>query len=150
MKIGELSDQTGLTVETIRYYEKKSLLPEPNRTASNYRDYSKIHLERLLFIKNCRSLDMSHEEIKALLLFQDRKEDDCTCVNIIIEEHLEHVTQRMEQLKSLQKQLINLKKQCKGGLSQDDCGIIKELSNKKRYKKSRHNHISLDNKIHKK
>ncbi|MGL6014243.1 MAG: MerR family transcriptional regulator, partial [Shewanella oncorhynchi] len=67
MKIGELAQAAQCTVETIRYYEKEALLPEPARTNSNYRDYNQRHLDRLSFIRNCRALDMTHQEIRALL-----------------------------------------------------------------------------------
>lgn len=63
MKIGELAQVAQCTVETVRYYEKAGLLPETPRTAGNFRVYGPGHVERLRFIRNCRALDMSHEEI---------------------------------------------------------------------------------------
>ena len=65
MKIGELAKLTDCPVETIRYYEKENLLPPPARTDGNYRVYTQAHTERLTFIRNCRSLDMTLEEIAA-------------------------------------------------------------------------------------
>ncbi|MEX1056581.1 MAG: MerR family transcriptional regulator, partial [Natronospirillum sp.] len=67
MKIGELATLSGLAVETIRYYEKIALLPVPSRDNSGYRRYQPPHLERLLFIKRCRNLDMAQDEIRELL-----------------------------------------------------------------------------------
>ncbi len=67
MKIGELAKLTDCQVETIRYYEKENLLPEPARSEGNYRLYTQAHVERLTFIRNCRSLDMTLEEIRSLL-----------------------------------------------------------------------------------
>ena len=67
MKIGELAKTTAIPVETIRYYEKIGLLPEPDRDASGYRSYRNAHLERLLFIKRCRNLDMAQDEIRELI-----------------------------------------------------------------------------------
>jgi len=58
-------------VETIRYYEREGLLPVPARTGGNYRLYGTQHVERLRFIRNCRSLDMTHDEIRTLLAFRD-------------------------------------------------------------------------------
>ena len=65
MKIGELATLTGCPVETIRYYEREGLLPAPSRSAGNYRQYDTAHVERLSFIRHCRSLDMTQEEIRA-------------------------------------------------------------------------------------
>ncbi|MGL4860686.1 MAG: MerR family transcriptional regulator, partial [Enterobacteriaceae bacterium] len=67
MKIGELAQAANCTTETIRFYEKKELLPKAERTAANYRSYTPAHLERLRFIRVCRTLDMTHEEIRQLL-----------------------------------------------------------------------------------
>ena len=64
MKIGELAQIAQCTVETVRYYEKEGLLPSPARTAGNFRLYGLGHVERLRFIRNCRALDMSHDEIR--------------------------------------------------------------------------------------
>ena len=67
MKIGELASSSDTSVETIRYYERENLLPAPARTASNYRQYTQAHLERLAFIRHCRALDMSLTDIRQLI-----------------------------------------------------------------------------------
>ena len=67
VQIGELAKRSDCKVVTIRYYEKEGLLPEPLRSSGNYRLYDEGHLERLQFIRHCRSLDMSLEEIKTIL-----------------------------------------------------------------------------------
>ena len=77
MKIGELAQKTGMQVETVRYYEKEGLLPRIGRTDSNYRVYSDAHVERLLFIRHCRSLDMTLDEIRILLHFKDIPDESC-------------------------------------------------------------------------
>ena len=67
MKIGELARRTLHTAETIRYYERMGLLPAPRRFANNYRDYGEVHVGRLEFIRHCRTLDISLDEIRSLL-----------------------------------------------------------------------------------
>ena len=67
MKIGELAKATDCAVETIRYYERENLLPAPARSDGNYRLYTQAHVERLTFIRNCRTLDMTLDEIRSLL-----------------------------------------------------------------------------------
>ena len=58
MRIGELAHQAGVDVQTVRYYEREGLLAAPSRTQSGYRAYGPEHLERLNFVRHCRSLDM--------------------------------------------------------------------------------------------
>ena len=77
MKIGELARRTGCQVETIRYYEREGLLPEPARSPGNYRLYGSAHVERLTFIRHCRALDMTLGEIRTLLMHRDHPERDC-------------------------------------------------------------------------
>ena len=73
LKIGELAERTDCQVESIRYYEQEKLLPEPARNRGNYRVYGEEHVERLSFIRNCRLLDMSLAQIRALLGFYDAR-----------------------------------------------------------------------------
>ena len=68
MKIGVLAEKSGLSIQTIRFYERKGLLPPPERTQANYRVYANGTLQHLLFIKQCRALDMTIEEIDQLLV----------------------------------------------------------------------------------
>ncbi len=128
MKIGVLAQATETAVETIRFYEKEALLPIPGRTESNYRIYGQEHIERLMFIRHCRSLDMALDEIRALLRFKEAPQQNCGGVNELLEEHLEHVAQRIRELRALEKQLKGLLEQCSTAAAASDCGILKELS----------------------
>ncbi len=112
MKIGELAKRTGCPVETIRYYEREGLLPEPARSEGNYRQYTLAHVERLSFIRHCRSLDMTQEEIRTLLALRDRPEADCGTANRLIDEHLHHVEVRIAELQALREQLRDLGSRC--------------------------------------
>ena len=73
MNIGELARAAETKTETIRYYERIGLLPEPPRTAGNYRDYSAAHVSRLTFTRRARDLGFSIEQIRALLDLADQK-----------------------------------------------------------------------------
>ncbi len=128
MKIGELAGQTGSQIETIRYYEREGLLPAPTRSESNYRLYGASHVERLQFIRHCRSLDMSLDEIRSLLSFRDAPEESCDAVNSLLDRHIEHVAKRIKELQSLQKQLKLLRGQCRTTQSAKDCEILQSLS----------------------
>ena len=128
LKIGELAKITGCPVETIRYYEKEGLLQEPERSAGNYRLYGALHAERLQFIRNCRLLDMTLDEISRLLRFQDHPEENCGEVNTLLEEHIGHVHERITELKALQEQLQDLRNLCKNNQTVKECRILRSLS----------------------
>lgn len=128
MKIGDLAKQAGCTVETIRYYEQQGLLPLPERGCNNYRMYGKSHLESLLFIRNCRMLEMTLEEIRTLMHLKLDSERDCSEVNVILEEHIAHVTERITQLQSLQDQLLSLRGMCDRIQPRKSCAILLELT----------------------
>ncbi|NLJ63158.1 MAG: Cd(II)/Pb(II)-responsive transcriptional regulator [Alcaligenaceae bacterium] len=129
MKIGELAQLANCGTETIRYYEKIGLLPPPRRDHSNYRQYHTQHLERLRFIRNCRSLDMTHDEIRDLLAFMDAPQAACHPVTEIITEHLRHVDVRIQELQQLRQQLQQLQHACAHEGTTDDCGILEQISN---------------------
>ncbi|MGB3835503.1 Cd(II)/Pb(II)-responsive transcriptional regulator [Castellaniella sp.] len=128
MKIGELAQATNCPTETIRFYEKSGLLPEPGRTPGNYRQYGAAHLERLRFIRNCRSLDMAHDEIRALLGMIDYPARDCGDINQLLDEHIAHVQVRLRELEDLRGQLLRLRGQCQIEQAVDSCGIVQGLS----------------------
>ena len=128
MKIGELAQATGTLVETIRYYEREKLLPEAARTASNYRVYGPAHVERLGFIRHCRALDMTLDEVRVLLRFKDAPERNCAGVNELLDQHITHVAERIRELRALEKQLKLLREQCVEASAASECGILKELA----------------------
>ncbi|MGE4370041.1 MAG: Cd(II)/Pb(II)-responsive transcriptional regulator [Burkholderiaceae bacterium] len=129
MKIGDLARQVGCPVETLRFWEKEGLLPEPQRSQGNYRLYGPRHLQHARFIHNCRTLDMSLEEIRRLLALQAAPGESCEAVNALVDEHIRHVTDRIASLRSLEHQLRELRRRCTEGREAALCGIIEGLSN---------------------
>jgi len=127
MKIGELARKAQCTVETIRYYEKVGLLPSAARTSANYRSYAVSHVERLRFIRNCRALDMTHEEIRTLLLLMEQPTSNCDGANHILEEHIAHVDARIVELSALRSRLGELRQCCQSIQRIDNCGILQGL-----------------------
>lgn len=127
MKIGDLAKRAGCGVETIRYYEREGLLSAPARSEGNYRLYSEAHVERLTFIRNCRALDMMHDEIRALLRFKDGGGQDCGDVTALLDEHIGHVARRIAELQGLRAQLQGLRASCGPGRTIDECGILRGL-----------------------
>lgn len=128
MKIGELARVTGTPVETLRYYERERMLPAPARTEGNFRVYAKAHVDRVLFIRHCRSLDMALDEIRVLLAFKDAPSENCAGVNALLDEHIGHVAARIRELRALEKQLTRLREQCNEVQDTTRCGIMRGLS----------------------
>jgi len=124
MKIGELSSASGTAVETIRFYERETLLPTPQRTESNYRVYTQEHADRLGFIRQCRNLDMTLDEVRVLLRFRDAPKADCGEVNTLLDEHIGHVAQRISDLRKLEQELRALRAQCGEPHAAARCGIL--------------------------
>lgn len=128
MKIGELAAQARCDVQTIRFYEREGLLPPPARTESNYRLYGTGHVDRLAFIRHCRALDITLDEIRQLLRFKDTPQQDCAEVNALLDAHIGQVARRIKELKALQGELVKLRGQCGQARQAKDCGILEELS----------------------
>jgi Cd(II)/Pb(II)-responsive transcriptional regulator len=128
MKIGDLAKKAGCQVETVRYYEREGLLPVPARTEGNYRLYGSPHLERLVFIRNCRTLDMTLEEIQRLLALRDLPHESCAGINSLVDEHIEHVEARINSLLALRDQLTELRDRCNSPQESEDCGILRQLN----------------------
>ena len=127
MKISDLAKAAHTQTETIRFYERKGLLPEPARTEANYRVYDASHVQRLAFIRHCRSLDMTLAEIAALLRFKDAPDDHCADVNALLDAHVGHVAQRIKDLLALEKELRALRLQCTTSQQAANCGILSGL-----------------------
>lgn len=128
MRIGELAKHTGCDVETVRYYEKAGLLPEPARSDAGYRQYQNAHLERLQFIRHCRTLQMSIPDIRVLLDLQGQPTTGCQAVNDLLDHHIALVQVQMRKLRSLEDQLVKLRHQCEQPHSVQECGILQNLS----------------------
>ena len=128
LKIGILARNADCPVETIRYYEREGLLPVPGRTDGNYRLYSADDVERLAFIRNCRSLDMTLEEIRQLLRLKDTPRESCEDANALVDAHVGHVEERITELQRLKSQLKGLRRRCAAAGNSKDCGILDGLS----------------------
>lgn len=128
MKIGDLAKSAHCKVETVRYYEREGLLPAPARSAGNYRLYGPQHLEALQFLRHCRSLDMTHDEMRTLLAFRHAPDQNCGEVNALLDEHIGHVAQRIRELRALELELKSLRGQCQAVQAARDCGIMQSLA----------------------
>ena len=126
LKIGELARQTGVKVETIRWYEKVGLIAAPARTEGNYRAYDTTALSRLSFIKRARDLGFSLDQIRALMTLAGDENRDCASVDAVAREHLADIDRKLADLASLRGHLATLIESCSGGVV-GDCRILDAL-----------------------
>lgn len=127
MRIGELARGAGVDVQTVRYYEREGLVEAPTRTAAGYRAYGPQHLERLNFVRHCRSLDMPLAEIKRLLDVSRDGGLSCGEVDRLVSAHLDRVRAKRIALEALESKLSALRSQCSSSQRIADCGILAEL-----------------------
>lgn len=127
MQIKDIARATGIDTETIRFYEKQGLLDAPPRRSNGYRDYGPTHVERLSFIRHCRALDMPLADIARLLALAERPPDDCNDVNQLVDAQIGRVRARLQSMRALEKQLLQLRRQCTQPQSGQACGILHEL-----------------------
>ena len=123
----DLVHKTGLSADTIRFYEKKHLLEPSFRGDNNYRYYQGDALKRLIFIKRCRALDISLKEIEYLIELEQKPQQDCSAVNQLIDEHLKQVEQKIIELQKFQIQLQQFRQSCATQSTIDDCQILRHL-----------------------
>jgi len=122
MLIGELSKACGLSRDTIRFYEKHGLIAvgKKERRFNNYKEYSEETLKRLLSIKQFKSFGFTLNEVSELLNMLDMNEATCNNVSHKIDEKMLLINQKIKELKTVRKQLLNGKKNC-----QDETGTLK-------------------------
>ncbi len=126
--IGQLSEQTGVKVPTIRYYEETGLLPAPDRTAGNQRRYDAAGLERLSFIRHARDLGFSIDAISGLIALQGHPDQSCKAANDIACAQLADARAKIKKLKALEKELNRIAKGCDGQGVSENCYVLASLS----------------------
>ena len=125
--ISDLAKRTQLPTDTIRFYEKKQLIKSCYRADNNYKYYDDETLKRLIFIKRCRALDMTLNEITQLLAQIQQPKQGCKVIDQLIEEHIQHVENRIVELQSFKIQLVELRQSCQSDSTIDHCQIVRKL-----------------------
>lgn len=123
---GTLAQRSGVNLETIRYYEKISLLPQPNRSEGGHRVYDEEDLRRLSFIRRCREMGFSLKEIRGLLSLVDGEQISCKKVKGIADEHLQDIRAKISDLKKIERTLSTLSASCSDEEVRE-CPIIEAL-----------------------
>jgi DNA-binding transcriptional MerR regulator len=128
LSIGELAKETGVKVVTIRYYEQIGVLPAPRRTASNYRTYSEEHAQRLRFIRRCRDLGFSLDQVRDLFRLSTENAPSCTEVCRLAKRHLKAIEDKLADLNHLASELRRISVSCSGSKPMAECRIMEALS----------------------
>jgi len=126
VKRGELARRSGCNLETIRYYEDIKLMPEPARTEAGHRLYSIDDQRRLRFILRARELGFSIDEIRSLLSMVDSGAYTCGEIHALTQEHLKSVSQKIADLKKLQRTLKTISSDC-AAEDEPECPIVETL-----------------------
>jgi len=125
--IGRLAKQAGVNIDTIRYYERHGLLPEPARRASGYREYTATDLDRLRFVRRAKDLGFTLAEIAELLSLTAARGNDMRGVKRKAEERLEHVEHKIKELQRVRRGLKALIAACPGHGELGHCPIVAAL-----------------------
>jgi DNA-binding transcriptional MerR regulator len=108
MKIGELAESVGVSAKTVRYYESIGLLAEPERTASNYRDYEDAAAERLRFIRDSQAAGLTLAEVGSILEMKDAGQSTCGHTRDLVHRHLAEIDQQIATLEAQRLEMIAL------------------------------------------
>lgn len=119
VQIGKVAQETGLTIDTIRFYEKEGLLREPPRSEGGFRLYNAPDIQHLRFIRTAQELGFSLGEIRELLLIQDERVEACAHVSDLISQRLGSVRQKLDDLRRIEHDLQAALEKCKNALSND-------------------------------
>ena len=126
LPIGKLANRTGVNIETIRFYEKQGILPQPIRSDSGRRMYDFEDVKRLNFIHRCRGLGFSLKEILSLLSLVDGGDYTCKQVHEITATHVDDVKQKILALQQMESVLDDMIEHCSKG-DVPECPILDSL-----------------------
>jgi len=125
MLIGELAEQAGVNVQTVRFYERRKLLPEPSRTHSGYREYGEQELKQLRFIRQAKALGFTLDEIRDIIRNRGRGQCPCTDVITIADRHLRDINEQIQTLERFKNELTTAVRQWKrAGKQNIEAGAI--------------------------
>ncbi|MEP1696927.1 MAG: helix-turn-helix domain-containing protein [Paracoccaceae bacterium] len=125
--IGKASEQSGVNIETIRYYEREGIVPKPERSAGGRRLYSTDGIAKLRFVRRCRDLGFPISIIQTFLSLTERDDRSCGEVKSLAEDHLDEINAKIENLSRLREALLNLSANCDDGTAA--CPMLDALMN---------------------
>ncbi len=123
--IGQASKQSGVNIETIRYYEREGVVPKPGRSAAGRRLYTSDEIAKLRFVKRCRDLGFPIAIIQTFQSLSGEEHRPCTDVKLIADQHLAVVDAKIDNLVNLRAALKNLSENCDNGTA--TCPMLEAL-----------------------
>jgi len=136
LRSGELARLANVNVETLRFYERQGLLPEPPRRASGYREYPPEAVSLVRFIKRAQALGFSLREIKELLALREVPRATCGDVVVLARRKMEEIDTKIDDLRAVRVALTKLLKGCTGTAPIAQCPIIEALADEANGRKS--------------
>lgn len=127
LTIGKLAGRAGVNIETVRYYERRGLIPKPPRRRSGYREYPDETVKRILFIRHAKELGFSLKEIHELLTLRIDPETPCYEVKNRAEAKIDDINEKIMTLQKMKKMLFKLTKACRGNGPASECPILEAL-----------------------
>jgi len=144
LQIGAVAQQTGLTVDAIRFYEKEGLLQRPPRSEGGFRLFRLEDVEALKFIRKAQELGFSLQEVREILVVQGHGVESCEHVRELVEQKLVSVRGKVEELRKLERSLQRALRKCNRRLRQAsatherNCPVLEELSRTNRHRRIKH------------
>jgi MerR family transcriptional regulator, mercuric resistance operon regulatory protein len=127
LTIGALAQESEVSIDSIRYYERVGIMPKPPRSAGGHRLFANEHKQRLVFIRRARELGFSLDDVRALLGLTGGRRVTCARAKRITEQHIADIRQKAKDLKRLAQVLTQMVAQCRGDES-PDCPILETLA----------------------
>ncbi|EIL95733.1 MULTISPECIES: heavy metal-responsive transcriptional regulator [Rhodanobacter] len=127
LTIGAVAKRVGVAIDTIRYYEREGLLPEPQRRASGYRSYGDDAIAQLRFIRRAKNLGFTLEEIRELLSLSTDRQRGVKAVKQRAQQRLAAIDQRIAELHKVRDGLAQLVDSCPGHGKPEECPILRAL-----------------------
>ena len=127
LKIGEVAERGGVNLQTIRYYEREKLLPEPPRLASGYRVYPDDTVKRVRFIKRAQEIGFTLAEIRELLAIRIDADRDSSEVRAIAQAKISDIEDKIQTLQRMKEALGRITDRCSGCRPVSDCPILESI-----------------------
>jgi Hg(II)-responsive transcriptional regulator len=131
LTVGQLAREAGVNLETVRYYERRALLPPPHRTASGYRQYAASTVRRIEFIKRAQALGFTLDEIADLLALQAGSPKQCAAVEQEASAVVARIDHKLAELTRMRRALGHLVKACRTRRDTSECPLLDALAPEK-------------------